>query len=414
MVNKLKSITLLGSSSGRNAGDAALISCIMEAVDSEVGKDLLYEIPTINPKFVRESYPQRTKPIGMKPWNLSLMMLGFPTMYSLLRTDMSLIFDQILFDRSLYNPFFNYLSSLGFLLPIAKKKGKLVGLYNVGIGPISTSQGERILRSVLDLADFISVRDIDSYQIVKDLGGDQSKLFLGADAAFNSEMAPDNRIDEIYETIDLDPGGEILGINVNAYMDTWVRSKEEQMGVKKFVSIYSAALNKVMSELSVPVLFVLTQHMDIKIANAIMDELRFKDRIRVVSNVTYHHKEIMGVLSRVQMLFGMRLHSLILSSTSCVPVVGLLQQPKIAYFFKILGLSDYVLTFDNFTPESIRNHIMNGWENRHTIKRRLENRIPELKKQSRKVSELIGMLSRGEDVNSALQAVSRDNERLNS
>ena len=42
-------IALLGSSSGRNAGDAALMAGIMEAVDHECGTGMQYLVPTIRP-----------------------------------------------------------------------------------------------------------------------------------------------------------------------------------------------------------------------------------------------------------------------------------------------------------------------------------------------------------------------------
>ena len=55
----IRSITLLGSSSGRNAGDAALMSGIMDAVDHACQRRLLFEIPTINTEFVWNNYENR-------------------------------------------------------------------------------------------------------------------------------------------------------------------------------------------------------------------------------------------------------------------------------------------------------------------------------------------------------------------
>ena len=64
----LQTITLLGSSSGRNAGDAALIAAIMDGVDRACGRRLTYDIPTIRPSYIRGHYPNRTRPVGMMPW----------------------------------------------------------------------------------------------------------------------------------------------------------------------------------------------------------------------------------------------------------------------------------------------------------------------------------------------------------
>jgi hypothetical protein len=130
----LKSVTLLGSSSGRNAGDAALMSGIMDTVDAACGRRLLYEIPTIRTNFVWESYENRVRPVGLMPWNLAIKILGVPTYQSVMRTDLSLIFDAVLFDRSLYNPLFNFLSTFHLILPRAKQRGKKLAMFNVGIG----------------------------------------------------------------------------------------------------------------------------------------------------------------------------------------------------------------------------------------------------------------------------------------
>ena len=45
-------ITLLGSNSGRNAGDAAILAAIMGAITEQLGPDVEFEVPTTNPKFV--------------------------------------------------------------------------------------------------------------------------------------------------------------------------------------------------------------------------------------------------------------------------------------------------------------------------------------------------------------------------
>ncbi|MBD3337282.1 MAG: hypothetical protein GF355_17355, partial [Candidatus Eisenbacteria bacterium] len=179
----LKSITLLGSSSGRNAGDAALLSGIMEGVDRACGTRLLYEIPTINPGFIRRTYPHRVRPVGMLPWNLSIKMLGLPTYRSILRTDLTLIFDAILFDRALWNPLFNFLSTLHLLLPAARRRGGRMGFYNVGTGPVTTPAGRRMLRRLSETMDFITVRDQESLEILHEIGVRHPRMLLTADAA---------------------------------------------------------------------------------------------------------------------------------------------------------------------------------------------------------------------------------------
>ncbi|MBN8550415.1 MAG: polysaccharide pyruvyl transferase family protein, partial [Deltaproteobacteria bacterium] len=190
----INSLTLLGSSSGRNAGDAALIAGIMDSVDESCGRKLVYEIPTIKPSFIRNNYHNQTQPIGMLPWNLSVKMLGVPTYRSIMRTDLSLVFDAILFDRSLYNPLFNFLSTLALLLPRAKRAGKRMGFFNVSAGPVTTPAGREMLRRVASLMDFVTVRDQNSYDLLRNIGVVDQPILITADAALTMRPASEERV----------------------------------------------------------------------------------------------------------------------------------------------------------------------------------------------------------------------------
>jgi polysaccharide pyruvyl transferase WcaK-like protein len=395
----LNSVTLLGSSSGRNAGDAALIDGIMDCVDTSCGKQLLYEIPTIKPSYINNNYHQRVLPISMLPWNLSLKMLGLPTYRSIMRTDISLVFDAILFDRSLYNPLFNFMSTLALILPRAKKNGKKMAFFNVGTGPVDTPTGRSMLRDLADMMDFITVRDKDSLDILKDIGVKNKRVLLTADAALNVLSSNKERVDDLIKSAGIkDPEEEILGINVNAYIDTWARPKRPSMGEEAFVSVFSKALNTALQELKVPLLFISTQHHDVDITKKVMRKISSTNPIGLISNTTCNHRDIKGVLSRLSMLCAMRLHAMILATSELVPTVGIAYQPKCEYYFRSLDLDDYMLTFSNFTVNSLTDHILRGWTERKTITSRLNSNIPILKQEALKAGKLVAAISRGENL----------------
>jgi hypothetical protein len=56
----MKKICVIGNFSGRNAGDAAILGCLLQDVSSLYG-DALFEIPTINPGFVARHYGTHTE-----------------------------------------------------------------------------------------------------------------------------------------------------------------------------------------------------------------------------------------------------------------------------------------------------------------------------------------------------------------
>ncbi|MBN1269126.1 MAG: polysaccharide pyruvyl transferase family protein [Kiritimatiellae bacterium] len=400
----LKSATLLGSSSGRNAGDAALIAGIMDSVDTACGAPLTYEIPTIRPAYIRDHYHNNTRAVSMMPWSLSVKMLGVPTLRSILRTDVTLIFDAILFDRALFNPLFNFMSTLYLLLPIARKRGKRLGCYDVGTGPVNTAPGRKILRELAEMMDFITVRDQASYDILRDIGVKNPRILVAADAALNVRPAPEARAVEILQGLGLDPAEEILGININAYLDTWAGPGVEPMGKEKFLSVYAAALNRVAKEIDAPMLFVCTQHLDVSITRELMDRVTARKKV-LFTNVEHDHYEVKAVLGRLALLFGMRLHCMILASGGLTPIVGLAYQPKIDHYYESLGLSEWSLSFKDFSEDALVRHIRAGWEKRHELREHLGRRIPIQQRKADRAAELIAAIHRGEDIDAAFRRV---------
>lgn len=400
----LHSITLLGSASGRNAGDAALMAAIMNDVDRALGRRVRYEIPTPCPAYVRRHYPNDVRPVGMWPWQISLKMLGWPTLRSILRTDLTLIFDAILFDRALFNPLFNFLSTLYLLLPIARRRGKRMACYDVGIGPIHTRAGRRMLRRVLGCMDFITVRDEEALALLRENGIVHPRVRLAADAALNAPASDGARVDAICQKAGLSPGEPALGININRYLDTWASPGRRSMGPEAFLKTFAGALSRVWTALRVPLVFVTTQHHDVPLTQALMGRLTPGIKTALVTNRDYDHADITGVLGRLNLLCGMRLHSLILASAGLTPIVGIAYQPKVTYYFNTLGMGDRVLSFHDFTQEKLAAHILHGWEDRARLRATLATRLPSLARQAAQSAELVAALDQGKDLDEALKS----------
>jgi polysaccharide pyruvyl transferase WcaK-like protein len=402
----IERITLLGSSSGRNAGDAALIAGIMDAIDTELGRKIRYEIPTINPRYILEEYDNHTVPIGMMPWHGAVRMLGIPTWRSIMRTDLTLLFDAILFDRSLYNPAFNFMSSLYLMLPRAKKRGKRMGCFNVGTGPVSRDMGKKMLKELAELMDFTTARDQASYDILMDLEVRNPNVAIAADSAVSLRPSSDERAREILKTVGMSPDEEILCINVNRYIDTWAGTGRDSIGKDTFAAIYAEALSRVAAEIKVPILFVATQHHDVEVSREVIKHITGEVRTGLVSNETINHRDIKAVFGQTDLMFGMRLHACILASSAMTPILGLRYQPKVEYYLQSLGLADTCcITFDRFDVESLAAFILAGWGNRHQLKAVLQEKIPVLQHKADSTAKLVAAIDRDEEIPPAIAAL---------
>ena len=401
----LRRICIIGSSSGRNAGDAALIGGIMNEIDQEVGRRLCYDIPTYRPSFIATTYPNDVRPVSMLPWHGSVGMFGLPTFASVLRSDLLLIYDNMLFDRKLYHPLFNFMPAAWTMFHLAKRAGKLLGMYNVGTGPVRTNAGRAMLRSIAELCDFITVRDEESLALLRELGVRNPQIIKTADAAIGVVPAPDERAREILRTLGLSAHTEVLGINVNTYLNSWAEGAASPLTREGFIATYAEALDEVAERLAVPILFVCTQHHDISLTEEIRGRMRHGKEARLLTNVTYNHFELKAVFRHLSLLFAMRLHANILCSSALTPTLALAFQKKVTSYYHLLGLDQYALSFADFSKERLVEHVCHGWAHRAEIRARLEEQIPLLAAQSRRSAALIARIDRGEPLTAAFEAV---------
>jgi len=101
------------------------------------------------------------------------------------------------------------------------------------------------------------------------------------------------------------------------------------------------------------------------------------------------------VLGRADLLFGMRLHANILGSSAMAPIIGLNYQPKVKFYFDLLGLNDYTMSFDDFSVDGLKAHILKGWAEREQIGEVLQRRIPRLQDRAHSTSKFVQAIDQG-------------------
>jgi polysaccharide pyruvyl transferase WcaK-like protein len=368
----MKTINVLGNNSGRNAGDAAILGGLLADI-TDLYDNVSFTVPTINSQFVRNAFAEYpVTPIPLMPWNMSLKILGVPTWTSVMRSDLVLVTDAILFDRKLYNPLFNYLWTLSMVLPRAKSKGIPVVLYNTSLGPIRTDAGRNALKRILDSADLLVLRDRESQELLQDQNLKHDHIVEGADCALNAVPANDNVFEQMCAEEGLfQTGRPVIGFNINNYVDAFVREDGSTFGRENLIELYAQTVDRVIRDLDVEVVFVETQHMDMGIANSVLAKIQNMDRVRMVSNKKYSYGEICAVLKRMATFVGMRTHSLILSSTMGVPPVGIITYPKNRGYMRTIDMEDNLVAFRDLSLDSFYHKIRTVFENRDQVKEKL-------------------------------------------
>lgn len=375
----MKKITVLGSFSGRNAGDAAILASIVSEISSLFPK-VQFEVPTTNPSYILEEFPQlKVKPISVMPWNLSLRLLGIPVFRSIIRTDLTLITAGILNDLRLFNPAFCFLLALFFLIPFAKMFNKSVICYCVGVGPLTTYWGKRFTKFICNnKCDLIMTREQDSYKLLQDLGVVKPPMAVYADAAFNNTPSEPSKIKKIMEEENIVKTKGLIGLNVTAYVGDWLK-KEDRVTKDIFKKNIVQTVDQLIQDLNIEVIFTVTQIMDVKFAKDVMNQLRHKQNVRLVTKEKYTNHEIMGLLGEFDLFIGMRLHSLILASAMETPVIGINYHPKVGSFLRFIGQSEQIIELNETNSQNLFSLAKRTFAEKEQIKKQLKPRIKHLK-----------------------------------
>lgn len=388
----MKRITVLGNFSGRNAGDNAILGNLLDDI-TEKYSDIKFLIPTWSVDFVNKHFGHHNiEAMGLKPWNMAFKIFGYPTYKSMIDTDLVLITDNILFDRKYFNPLFNYLSTIAFFAPAAKKKNIPILPYNASLGPITTDRGRAAMQKILDASPYLSVRDQQSKDMLDNNKLKYTKIIDGADCAINTKNIDERKINEIAQKEGLfkNPNGT-LSFNINAYIDSWQKIMHggEEFGREKFVELIAKTLDSIIEEMKLDIMFTVTQVMDITIVNEVLAKVKNRNKITIIANAKYTYQEITSLLSKCGLHIGMRTHSLILSSAALTPMITINAYPKSGGYVKTIGQGDWIINFEDMNYENLMKIIKDGWNKRLDTK---EKMIPLVKREQNKAKDVVNLV----------------------
>jgi polysaccharide pyruvyl transferase WcaK-like protein len=386
MKGKNPRITLLGNNSGRNLGDAAILSSIMEQLSCEL-PDAEFICPTIAPKWVKKHYGNKynVNAVDVMPWTGSIRLLGIPTLYHLARSDAALICDGIIFGIRLFNPAFNYLITLIFLVPWARLFNCKVVCYNVGIGPFPSFFSKLFGKWVLNGSDLILMREKDSAELGKKIGCTKEMPLTG-DSAFINPVSSDAVACEICRKEGIDLAKPILGVNITSYVDDWLGKDEKVDSRETFAEHLASGLRDAIcqTEKAFQIVIFSTHPMDEKFCGRLAKCL---DAV-VIDNSRYLSHDIMAVMSKCSLFVGMRFHSLILASAVGVPIVGLSYAPKVRSYLRLMDCPDFCLELSEITPELLTNTLTRAWKERSIIADKQQRIVASLKDGAKRAGKL--------------------------
>lgn len=380
MKKRTPRITLLGNNSGRNLGDAAIMSSILESLAQEIPEAEVL-VPSLNPDFIDEHYGEKynVKGIDVRPKTISMRLLGIPTLRCLATSDVALICDGIIFGRHLFSPH-NFLITLIFLVPWAKLCGCKVVCFSCGIGPFPSKLSRVFARWVIQLSDLVIMREHDSATLTKELGVTKPVQVTG-DAAFVNPISGIEGAQRIAQENNIDLNKPMLGLNITPYIDSWLEKDERILEKDRFVETYASgvrqALDRIEDESG-------QRPQCVVFSCSPMDEefsQRFAELINgvVVDNSRYLSHDIQAMMRCCGLLVGMRFHSCVLASAAGTPIVGLVYAPKVRGYMRLLECEEYSVELKDIESAAFPDVLTKGWQNRKEIQQQQQKIVDELR-----------------------------------
>lgn len=257
------------------------------------------------------------------------------------------------------------------LMKLGKVCNKPIMVYANGIGPINKKINRIITRNILNKVDFITLRDRDSEEFVKELKVKNKNIRVTADPVFTLEASDDSLVDEIFvkEGVPLDK--PLVGVSIR----NWTNEE-------KLIDTLSDAIEYIISNYDANVVLVPMHYPeDLPISMKLLDKVNNK-RCTVISD-RYSVEDIMAIIKRFEMIIAMRLHSLIYAATQNVPMVGIAYDPKIEGFLKFIEVNK-MCTIEDIDYLQLIKYIDYVWESRESLGNKLEENNKRMKKEALK------------------------------
>jgi polysaccharide pyruvyl transferase CsaB len=265
------------------------------------------------------------------------------------------------------------LRSLGYYLGVvqlAKLLKNKVMFYAQGIGPINTAAGKKMLRFAANNVDLITVRDEASKELLKELQVKRPPIKVTVDPVLGLSR----------EKIGLEKGRDILkhyGVSDTApVVGISIRDWKELSDYKK--SVAKVADNLIQQ--GYQVLFI-PFHFPGDIA-ACRNTMRLMKNEAFLLKNSVTVEEMLSLVGNLEMMIGMRLHSLIMAAVMTVPMVGISYDPKVDNFLKMV-FQPNAGRVETLTEEGLNKNLAKIIDNLQSVREELRDTVNKLSEKAK-------------------------------
>ena len=270
---------------------------------------------------------------------------------------------------------------LGLIL-VAKILRVPVIVYAQGIGPINKQINKKLMKWILNKVDLITVRDNSSKELLENLGVVKPSIYVNSDPSFllrrKSNIDILDKHPHIEELI-YSNSHSVVGISVREY-------KENREDLKE---IFAKVADYLIENYKAKIIFLPFKFdEDVCISEEILSLMKNKSQANVLK-IRLEPEELLSLLSRLSLMVGVRLHSIIFSTMADIPFIALNYDPKVKNFVESLGLSELLLELDDTSLKNFKEKVKYIKENNDRIKKILSKKVKILEEKAFSNNDLV-------------------------
>lgn len=360
----MKKITIHGFYGAKNIGDEAILAAMLNALKSEI-PDAQFTVLSIDPAYTTELF------------NVLSVYRGYrkevkEKLRTFINTDLFISGGGGLLQDTyptgiISGPLPHYL----LYALVAKLFGKKVMFYAQGMGPITTPYGKFLTKLIANRVDLITVRDEGSKELLQKLGVTKPKTLVTADPVLAITPPQEEVILSIQKKYNINSSENWVGISVRP----WFKLEDYKEKI-------ATTCDYIVEEAKAKILFIPMEHEhDYKVSLEIQEKMQHSNHATIM-DANHNVEEYLCAVSLMDIVVGMRLHSLIFAAASNVPVVGIIYDPKVKSLLQRISMENYSVDVENFTETELKNKFIQAWENRQVLKLRITEKVAPLKKQA--------------------------------
>jgi polysaccharide pyruvyl transferase CsaB len=264
-----------------------------------------------------------------------------------------------------------------FILRLAQLMGKKTFIYSQGIGPISDPNNRRMTADVLKKTSGIVVRDERSEELLLEIGVPKELIHVTADPVIRVKRADLGLGMDILrrEGCPRQKGRLTVGWAVKARRPDAAFFQEVQRCIVWLREEYGAD----------SVLIPFFHSEDLSVCQAIAQDL--PGQVGCLRQ-KYLSEETLSIIGCMDVLVGVRLHSLIYAAVMGVPMIGVSYDPKVDSFLASIDRPT-LCDVKDFTLEAFQTAFRETLENRDAIRDATGKRLAELVAKLDRNEELI-------------------------